>query len=175
MTRFGTQVRRKEFEKSTSESERNGFIEEQAVSGRWRALTRKHVQEMFETEPELTAYFVDAFVNILLVSGCRSNSADLQNMIMGKYGDRLARVVQLAVRLNKAMGEGVTSCEMEAVYVTHDVAYDPEAMDDAFENESMKEKGKGKEIANDLLVLCTTELGLLRSERVQKDWRKRLC
>lgn len=139
--------------------------EEQAVSGRWRALTRNHVQGMIDDEPDLAMYFVDAFVNVLIASGFNGSQSMLHEIITTKFAQRIAGVVQMAVRLNKAIGEDVTSCDLEAIYVGPNDAFDVSTMDDAF----------GRELdGSQEQVVCTTDLGLFRTERAAggvKQWQ----
>jgi len=132
--------------------------EEQAVSGRWRALTRTHVPRM--AEQELAMYFIDAFVNILLAAEVIEHPSELQAVIESRFAKRIAIVVKGAERLRRAIGEEVTSCDFEIVYVSHDSPFDPSQMDDTF--------ASGFETGRDgpEPVLCTTELGLARVVKV---------
>jgi hypothetical protein len=134
-------------------------VEEQAISGRWRAITRAHVQRMTDHEPDLANYFIDAFVNILLTGGVSETKSALHDNIATRFGDKIAIIVKGAQRLRKAIGEEVTSCDFEILHVLHDTVFRPSTMDDAFA--SGYEKGRqGPE-----LVLCTTDLGLARVAR----------
>jgi len=82
---------------------------------------------------------------------------------MTKFSERIEIVVKGVLRLNKAIGEGITSCDLEATYVAPDIAFDPSTMDDTFGNDLSKGKGNPEQI------LCTTDLGLHRIERVRKS------
>ncbi|KAF8225286.1 hypothetical protein L208DRAFT_1307020 [Tricholoma matsutake] len=133
--------------------------EEQAVSGRWRSLTRAHVQRMTDHEPDLAMYFIDAFANILLTAGIRETQSALHENIATRFGDKVAIIVKGAQKLRKAIGEEVTSCDFEVLYVLQDTEFKPSTMDDAFAGDY--EKGREEPEP----VLCTTDLGIARVVR----------
>ncbi|TFK45168.1 hypothetical protein BDQ12DRAFT_674251 [Crucibulum laeve] len=130
--------------------------EEQAISGRWRALTRIHLQRMLAHEPDLSIYMVDAFVHVLITAGLRDSAAVLHERIMSEFLDRILLILRAAVRLNKIIGEGITSCDLEVFYVAPDILFNPPTMDDAYGSPAASEYEA---------VLCTTDLGLVRAER----------
>ncbi|KAG6816744.1 hypothetical protein H0H87_003333 [Tephrocybe sp. NHM501043] len=131
--------------------------EEQAVSGRWRALTRKHLPKT--PDHELSLLFVDAFVNILLVADASRTHGELQKAIETRFVEHVSIIVQGAQRLRKAIGEEITFCDFEIIFVNHDTPFSPALMDDAFA--AAFEKGR----EDQELVLCTTELGLEKFEK----------
>ncbi|KAG5636040.1 hypothetical protein H0H81_009313 [Sphagnurus paluster] len=135
--------------------------EEQAVSGRWRALTRTHIPNI--KTHDLAMYFMDAFVNILLAADVATSRPKLQEAIESRFADRVDIIVRGAQKLRRAIGEEVTSCDFEVVYIAHDSPYTPAEMDDAFA--AGFEKGR-EDAADPEPVLCTTELGLARIVKV---------
>ncbi|GLB37970.1 hypothetical protein LshimejAT787_0410210 [Lyophyllum shimeji] len=132
--------------------------EEQAVSGRWRALTRTHIPRM--AEQELAMYFIDAFVNILLAAEVTQHPSELHEAIESRFAKRISIIVKGAERLRRAIGEEVTSCDFEIAYVSHESPFDPAQMDDTFA--SGFDTGRDEPEP----VLCTTELGLARVVKV---------
>ncbi|KAJ6483642.1 hypothetical protein DFH09DRAFT_1461450 [Mycena vulgaris] len=138
--------------------------QEQAVAGRWRALTHTHVQELLDGAPELGDYFVDAFVNVLLAAGFRSSAAALHELVGTRFADRIGALVRLARGLNKAVGAEVTACELKALSAAPGVLFDAEAMVDIVDG--APQPGEA--------VLCTCELGLSRSDKVDGAWTKRI-
>lgn len=132
--------------------------EEQTISGRWRALTRAYVRQ--NDQEHLAIYFIDGFVNILLTAGAHQSQRELHDFIASKFAERIGIIVKSAQGLRKAIGEDVTSCDFEVVFVPQDRLFDPSKMDDTFA--SGFEKGRG----NPEPVLCTTDLGLARSAKV---------
>ncbi|XP_006460489.1 hypothetical protein AGABI2DRAFT_220534 [Agaricus bisporus var. bisporus H97] len=128
--------------------------EEQMVSGRWRALTRIHLQRMLAAEPDLTIYMVDAFVNIILTAGWHNDATTLQEYLIETFGDRISRLLNTAKRLNKMIGEEIMHCDLEALYIAPEVTFNNITMEIA--------GGVGDE---EKMVLCTTDLGLVKAEK----------
>jgi hypothetical protein len=136
--------------------------QDQVAAGRWRALTHAHVQELIHGTPELGDYFVDAFVNVLLTAGFKSSSAALHALIAKRFSDRIAALVRLALGLNKAVGTEVTACELKTLSAAPGVPFDAETMVDVVDG-----AGQASEA-----VLCTCELGLSRSDKVDGAWTR---
>lgn len=103
-------------------------------------------------------YFLDAFVNILLTAGVNKGHDWVQTEVE-KFGERVAVIVKGAQRIRKAIGEEVTSCDFEILYTAIDAEFDASRMDDVF-------AGGTKERVDPELVLCTTDLGLVRCARI---------
>lgn len=134
--------------------------ETQAISGRWRALTRTHAQKVALREDDLHSTMVthisDTLVVIMVAAGCTKNYEDTYREFTQKFGERVSNIVKMAVRLNKVIGEEVTSADLWPTHGTAGEKFDDDTMED-FEGQS-DQAGKP--------VLCTTALGLARSERV---------
>ncbi|KAG6901752.1 hypothetical protein C0995_008317 [Termitomyces sp. Mi166 len=133
--------------------------EEQAISGRWRALTRKYLPNT--DEHELSYLFIDAIINILLVANAVLSHDELLKTIETRFAERIAIIVRGAQKLRKAIGEEVTSCDLEVIFINHDsdTPFSRTQMDDAFAGNF--ENGKDEPEP----VLCTMELGLQKFER----------
>ncbi|KAJ7769988.1 hypothetical protein B0H16DRAFT_1516989 [Mycena metata] len=136
--------------------------QDQVVAGRWRALTHTHVQELIHGEPELSDYFVDAFVNVLLTAGFKSSSAALHELVGQRFADRISALVRLALGLNKAIGAEVTACELKTLSAAPGVPFEAEAMIDIVDGAAQPGEA----------VLCTCELGLSRSDKIDGAWTK---
>lgn len=136
--------------------------QEQAVAGKWRALTHTHVQELIHGEPELGDYFVDAFVNVLLSAGFKSSSAALHELVGQRFADRIGALVRLALGLNKAVGTEVTACELKTLSAAPGVRFDAQTMEDVVDG--APQPGEA--------VLCTCELGLSRADKVEGTWTR---
>ncbi|KAJ7664220.1 hypothetical protein B0H17DRAFT_952221 [Mycena rosella] len=134
----------------------------QAVAGRWRALTHTHVQELIHGAPELSDYFIDAFVNVLLTAGFRSSAAALHAVVGERFADRIAALVRLAIGLNKAVGAEVTACELKVLSAAPGVPFDAETMIDLVDG--APQAGEA--------VLCTCKLGLSRADKEDGAWTK---
>ncbi|KAG0708575.1 hypothetical protein DFH29DRAFT_794786 [Suillus ampliporus] len=134
--------------------------ESQAVSGRWRALTRSHVQKVALQESDvhstMVAHISDTLVVVMIAAGCTKNYEDAYREFTMKFGERVSNIVRMAARLNRAMGEEVTSADLSPTHA---------AAGERFDTESMKDFDEGSGTQSGV-VLCTTALGLQRSERV---------
>lgn len=145
--------------------------EAQAISGRWRALTRGNMPRKQRDEPQLTSLLttkiLSGLVDILLAAGCNASQAELVTALSSKFGDKISFLVTLAVRVNKIVGEDVTSGDLEVLAVPPASLFDPASMEDVYNEAS---SGTGAR------VLCTTDLGLRKRVRVfmtgekEKQW-----
>ncbi|KAJ7800490.1 hypothetical protein B0H13DRAFT_1745707 [Mycena leptocephala] len=134
------------------------------VAGRWRALTHRHVQELIAGAPEVSNYFVDALVNVLLSAGFKSSSAALHELVGERFAERIGALVSLALGLNRAVGTEVTVCELKTLLATPGVAFDTETMEDVVDRDDAAQPGEP--------VLCTYALGLVRADKVDGSWTK---
>ncbi|KAG0704037.1 hypothetical protein DFH29DRAFT_849421 [Suillus ampliporus] len=134
--------------------------ESQAVSGRWRALTRSHAQKVALQESDvhstMVAHINDTLVVVMITAGCTKNYEDAYREFTMKFGERVSNIVRMAARLNRAMGEEVTSADLWPTHI---------AAGEKFDTESMKDFDEGSG-AQSGVVLCTIALGLQRSEKV---------
>ncbi|KAF9561921.1 hypothetical protein CPC08DRAFT_634814 [Agrocybe pediades] len=135
--------------------------EEQAVSGRWRQLTRTHLQRMLNEELDLVFDVADALSNIFVAAGHKDNRLTIRDRIADGFSDQIGVVLKKAKRLNKHMGEGITSCDLEALYIAPDVTFNPVTMEDAIDSPTNHKPTNGLEP-----IICTTDLGLVRAEKV---------
>lgn len=115
---------------------------------------------MTDNEPDLAMYFIDAFVNILITAGVSQSPSELHEAIESQFAHRISTIVKGAQMLRKAIGEDITSCDFELIYIAQDWPFDPTKMDDALAVGSDKRKDKLE------LVLCTTDLGLGRVVKI---------
>lgn len=129
--------------------------EDQAVSGRWRALTRRHLQRMLAEEPDLTIYMVNAFVNIILTAGLHNDSTALQEYLIETFGHKIGELLEKAKKLNKVIGEEIIQCDLEALYIAPDMVYTEMTME-VVGDEQVGGTGGDR-------VLCTTKLGLVKA------------
>ncbi|KIJ66153.1 hypothetical protein HYDPIDRAFT_110334 [Hydnomerulius pinastri MD-312] len=135
--------------------------ETQAVGGRWRALTRAHGQKVALKESDLHATMVshisDTLVIIMVAAGCTKSYEEAYREFTQKFGERISNIVKMATRLNKAMGEEVTSADLWPTHAPTGEKFDETIMED-FEGQEGDQAGNA--------VLCSTALGLQRSEKV---------
>lgn len=141
--------------------------EAQAISGRWRALTRGNIPRRQRDELQLTSLLttkiLSGLVDILLAAGCNANQPELITTLSSKFSDKISFLVTLAVRVNKIVGEDVTSGDLEVLTVPPASLFDPSSMEDVY-NEASSRAGAR--------VLCTTDLGLRKRVRVSTTGEK---
>ena len=134
--------------------------EEQAVSGRWRQLTRTHFQRMVAA-PNFANDVAEVLANVFIAAGFKESLTALQLQIVTIFGERIHLVMQCAQQLNKTIGEGVTSCDLEPLYVDSEIPFNGHTMDD-----SLTTSTTDPSIPSDEKVLCTTDMGLGRAEKI---------
>jgi len=105
----------------------------------------------------MVAHISDTLVIILVAAGCTKSYEDTYREFTQKFGERISNIVKMASRLNKAMGEEVTSADLWPMNAASGDKFDKANMDN-FESSAEDSQGKA--------VLCTTALGLQRSEKV---------
>jgi hypothetical protein len=118
---------------------------------------------------------VDAFVNILLLSSVKSIPEDaLEAEILTHFITRVGGIVKTAVELNKIVGQEITSCELLTIYCEPGAEFEASSMEDAFKSEETRPVTEGSGGGGEE-VLCTTELGLLKAEKIlgsERQWTK---
>ncbi|KAI5995306.1 hypothetical protein F5J12DRAFT_726162 [Pisolithus orientalis] len=141
--------------------------EAQAISGRWRALTRANIPRRQCDELQLTSLLttkiLSGLADILLAAGCNASQAELVTALSSKFREKVLFLVTLAVRVNKIVGEDVTSGDLEVLTVPPASLFDPANMEDVY-NEAASGTGAR--------VLCTTDLGLRKRVRISMTGEK---
>lgn len=133
---------------------RKKYTDNHAVAGRWRSMTRERSKYGMVTETEENFYsrITEAVLNVLRIAGW--SPADAKNILMQTFGKRVSAIVKAAMKLDRAIGEGITSQDL-MVYTAHfDDHFDSNRMVDAYGNQ----KADGEAVA------CTCELGLKASD-----------
>ena len=134
------------------------FLEDQAVSGRWRALTRAHTRPSTETwRQEL--YNILQSISIIASWGPRSIENEKS------YGDRLPSIFKAINELRIAIGENFTSSDLDICVFKCDKIFDPAFMEDAYNG---RQSG-GKRASEPIIGTTGIGLGKVKSERIAKD------
>ena len=134
-------------------------LEEQEVSGRWRALTRAN------TRPSTEAWkkeLYEKLQSILMIAAWTSLSYDHEE----SYGNRLPSIFKAINELRMAIGEKFTSADLEIFVFECDMIYDPAIMDDAYGDGRQSSSKRAPEA-----IVGTTGIGLGKVivERSAKD------
>jgi len=131
--------------------------EEQLVSGRWRALTH------FYTEPSTETWKAELYQklqSILLIASWTARSLENEK----SYGNRLPSIFRAIIELRKAIGENVTSADLEVFVFECDKIYDPAIMEDQY-GDGRQSTGKRAPEA----IAGTTGIGLGKFTADAKD------
>jgi hypothetical protein len=149
------------------------FAEEQAVSGRWRSLTRSQMHRAGPviSEESLVSDIVDQLIGVLVSAGWEGSYRQVQNVIRTRFGDRLAGSAKWAISLKKVIKQDIISSDFDVICPQPGIWFDPDHMDDPYAekpstvkmNGARRVTSKGPE-----QILCTTELGLRRRAKDQK-------
>lgn len=108
--------------------------------------------------------------DILLTTGCTTPKSDITSALASKFAEKLSFLVSLAMRVNKIVGEDVTSGDFEVLAVPPATAFDVAMMEDSYDD-GRSAKARGSNMSK---VLCATDLGLRKKTRVgmtgEKQW-----
>ncbi|KAI0783015.1 hypothetical protein C8Q75DRAFT_785481 [Abortiporus biennis] len=137
--------------------------ESQSVSGRWRNLTRRYIQNHSDPEHETHTYcnkLYNHIHDVLAMSQCINVHHTLHSeSVMSKIGE----IVKLSVELRKAIGEGMISSDFEPILPRPGDTFDLASMEDANSGERGRNVVRNRSPTS--MVLCPTGLGLRREER----------
>jgi len=133
--------------------------EEQAVSGRWRALTRAHTRPSTEAWPK---ELFNKLFSVLMIAAWRASSQETEH----SFQHRLPPIFKAVNELRMAMGENFTSADLDISVFDCDTPYDPSFMDDAYGDGRQPSGKRGPEA-----IVGTTGMGLkkLMAKRSSKD------
>ncbi|EDR07695.1 uncharacterized protein LACBIDRAFT_298115 [Laccaria bicolor S238N-H82] len=126
--------------------------EEQAVTGRWRAMT----QAQLRPSRSYASHIAEDLVNVLIVCGLSTSNSEYQ-VIIKDIKHRMSLLEKAALQLRVALKEGVTSVDIEPFDISTRAQFDPTNMDDAY-GDSRKERKRG----DGERIMCTTDMGLRR-------------
>ncbi|KAK0471588.1 hypothetical protein IW261DRAFT_1511447 [Armillaria novae-zelandiae] len=127
--------------------------EKQAIAGKWRALTQKAIEPPFEhDEADIQTVLGETLANILTIAGFDLGDNKLAETLVG------SGIAKKLVELRFCARQGVTSCEMEPVYVAPGLLFNSEAMEDALSRGDLERQD------GEMQICSTTELGLVAIE-----------
>ncbi|KAK0209596.1 hypothetical protein IW262DRAFT_1281438 [Armillaria fumosa] len=127
--------------------------EKQAIAGKWRALTQKAIEPPSKhDEAEIQTVLEETLANILTMAGYDPGDNKLAETLLG------SGIAKKLVELRFCARQGVTSCEMEPVYIAPGLLFNSEAMEDALSRGDLKQQD------GEMQICSTTELGLAAIE-----------
>jgi hypothetical protein len=143
----------------------SGFIEEQAVSGRWRSMTRAH-DIAWDTPDFAINFVVNSLIHILTIAGW-AQQENKGEVFIGMFRERVSMIVDLTLRLRKGIGEDITSANINPKRFHAGENFDSRVMDDTYAGD----RGNGEHVHSAISpgsassgekVAGTTEIGLVR-------------
>lgn len=146
-------MRNQIFERVLVLAEEKWLTEAQAISGRWRVLSRIHIVHSWISEPgSLVKGIIAGLSDILLAASCTALESDIISMITSKFEERISLLVGYAGRLNKLFDD-VISSDFEVLAVRPGEVFEARNMEDTDDDQVMIQEG---------VVLCATHLGLMK-------------
>ncbi|TFK31141.1 hypothetical protein BDQ12DRAFT_756654 [Crucibulum laeve] len=130
---------------------------DQAVSGRWRALTRAQFKHSNSTVKDLSFKIQNDIFAVLSLCGYSPTSSTLKDHLEAFY-ERLIIIIKGAFDLRTAIEEGMASTDLNLIAATAGMSFKVEWMDDAYADI----KGTGTISAKEK-VACTIDMGLQRN------------
>ncbi|KZP25915.1 hypothetical protein FIBSPDRAFT_732978 [Athelia psychrophila] len=142
--------------------------EDQAVAGRWRALSRSHLRHLSaggnDALPRIRKFICGGLADILISAKCQISPLGAAEALTGRFGDRIYAIIDAALSIHRIFGEEITSGDFQIVTWQGGVVFDPKLMEDtASDDPSYGEKS---------IVLCTTEMGLIKESREVKGGQR---
>ncbi|KAH8818667.1 hypothetical protein DL96DRAFT_1749744 [Flagelloscypha sp. PMI_526] len=129
------------------------------IAGTWRSLTRTHISQaapFARVQSSLVERFTSTLAEVLDLAGWSKAPLDMRNTVLADCKLRITVICSAALKLNKMLGEQITSVDLETYHIRGGEAFDRSLMHDMFE-ENLGEKG--------CMVLGTTNLGIKQRER----------
>ncbi|CCM04627.1 uncharacterized protein FIBRA_06811 [Fibroporia radiculosa] len=128
--------------------------EDQALSGRWRAITSHYTQRLYPVDTDrVTSQLIRLSLDILRISGVSERA--LSN-VKETYGPRMRRIFDLVVSVRKTIGEEITTCTFQPIVATRGLGFSPDTMIDEFSPNDYRIQR----------VLCPSGIGLERREKI---------
>ena len=105
----------------------------------------------------------DSLADVILCAGIHNKHDQMSETIVRMAGDKISAVVEMALKLNRMLGEEMKAMDIETTWAHAQDPYDPEWMEDDYGD--WKSYGGRR----DLKVLCTTDLGLRRLVKADNE------
>ena len=132
-------------------------------------MTRKYAVQAFQSGPDsnihqqLVDVVMETLVNILVSAGLDTAAAEISESVVAQFTGHASEVVKQATHLNSIINQNITSSDLAPLYVVPDTLFDQETMEDGFASN-----------ATDELILCATDLGITKTEKVDRTWHKKI-
>ncbi|GJE90680.1 hypothetical protein PsYK624_068240 [Phanerochaete sordida] len=139
--------------------------EPQAISARWRILSRRYAGRLgreVDVVTSGTTKLVDTFKIILVISGAQDFISTID--WPGVYS-KANSIIASSVKVQRVVGEDIASADFQIICPFESDPFDLECMADV-EECARGERGRPAKLN---VVICTSELGLRRCEKVDGE------
>lgn len=135
--------------------------ETQAISAKWRTLTRQHSKSSTtQLSSSVESQLVPILHDILALAGARIDTGRISET---QWSANIRAILDHCIKLRDTIGEQVTSCDYHVAVFGGEAVFDPERMEDEYAGQADTGRRAGPEKS----ILCTTGLGLVSHEKVQ--------
>jgi hypothetical protein len=104
----------------------------------------------------LQSVIMEHLSHILVKAGCTADLPTIQEGLRSRFNDRMSVIADSTMRIHQALGEEITSADLEVIWISSGLLFDPATMED---DSGQNTGGDGNDQQNDG-ILCTTALGL---------------
>jgi hypothetical protein len=129
----------------------------QSVAAQWRVKTRMHAPSMPDSSFCLSQLLTE-IANIFICAGIGKSPTNVFSIVQKNFSNSMQTIVDQELRLNKELGQNVTSSDFRVIEAGAGMNFDSSTM--VCEDEAAPPKDPDT-------VFCTTDLGLMQS--VRKD------
>lgn len=140
-------------------------------------MTRARLRQMVHSSTDLplvlVQYYSGGLADVLNAVGWKGSRTEAYEIFTTNFAERLTVVIDLALRLNKAIGEDITSGDLIATAIPPDVDFDPSTMEDINAEGSRSKPKDGKTRAEGVLCTIGLGLGLVKKSGGENIWEER--
>ena len=115
-------------------------------------------------ERHLMPKLVGTLAEIIVAAGHRQDAATVRKHIIDRFANRLEEVIKAGQDLHKVIGEDITSCDLEVVWLQPGTPFDAGLMDDTFGPTTINDREE---------VACVTDVGLRSKEKVSGSTKRK--
>lgn len=110
--------------------------------------------------PEVARLLLESVFTVLRAAGWSPDDLEALKEIENKFGDTFALISKLALALDKATGEGVTSTHLQVLLPRAGDDFDPETMVDVYQEGVLPKSNRPRH-----RISCVSDMGLSRTNR----------
>lgn len=140
------------------------MLEHQAISARWRVLSRKYAANAGNYDGGLSqaaTTLTKLLINVLWVS--QAQISDTTRNWRETIREKARAIIEQCRSIQKVLGEDIVTCDFKVICPSHGTVFSSDSMD----NDEDESHGYAK-VPDETNILCTTQLGLAGRERLKE-------